>query len=464
MRRSRLPALISSTLLLPAAGAQVPKPAIQDATEAVRDATPLNTNLAPAPTVTRWGPVGGNVDHGLVTIEGQAFDPATIRVTFRGTALTLVEKSSTKVVARLGDLSAGSYFEGPLAIGNVGGQGRVLAEKYQILPRWPSTPPRFVEARRLTNPVWRPGLVPFSGTSDAEYQARFLGVPGDEIVGERLNNPESANGYCISASYGSWQVPSQSAPDGKVTSSNPQPNYPVPIEDDPATFESGRRGSQELHLQRIRLTTSLLNGGANSNGRLIVKVRYRDEPDDVREITLPMPGLASPAARRVLVVSATQEFMDSKLVRVEGSTRNTPKVCARESYEGDYRQSLTNLPGVGSDCQFKFTYDDAYWRENFKVMAWNWSGPTPPAEGASSRPRCYVASRDFPRLDGTTAYAAGQMGWKRFDEGYVPVVAIRNVRMECRGEQDSPTVVRSRLNSVEIFAPATAVSWRDAIK
>jgi hypothetical protein len=256
-----------------------------------------------------------------------------------------------------------------------------------------------------------------------------------------------------------------SAAPGSVRTYNnhPQPNYPVPIQDDPQTLESGRRGAQELHVLWVRLGTSLMNGGAHCKGRLRLKVRYRDEPEDVREVTLVMPGLPSPAAKRILVVNSTHEFITSSLMNVVGSSRNTPKVCTMENHEGDFRQSLSNVPAVGSDCQFKLTENAANWRSGYELMAWNWSGPSPPATTAASKPRCYIASLDFTDLYGE-ALQAGQMGWERYEEGWRHPSATPNVRMECRGNTDSPTVVRARLNSVEIYAPASATSWRDAIK
>ncbi len=423
------------------AGVDPPQPAIESATQAVRQATPDTSNLPPAPTVTRWEPTVGNVDHGLITIEGQGFNPATVKVSYHGNLLTLVEKSATRVVARLGDWSSGSYFQGPLAVYNTGGHVRMLNEQYRILPRWPTQAPRFMSASRISAPT-KEGL-----SWAATYQMRFMAVPGDEIIGLSTNAIDSS--ACAFGPYPHMDTQS----DQPVSASNP-----FPIADDPQTFESGVRGSQELNFQHIQIATFKANGEQFCDVTMHMQVRYRDEPNDVREVALLAPQMPSPSGRKKFVVTDTYDFLTSKLFELDGSLTNTPLVCGYEKHGSKFRQFLNDTP-IGSDCQHVFLLNNGNWKSGYNLHAWVWSGPDPSDGEGKSAPRCYIKSHDdaFPLLK-------WQMGWKRDNESSPPADAIRNVLMKCSGNHDSPKSVRAELMSVELEAPISANEWQDAKK
>jgi len=174
---------------------EILQPAIKQSTQQVQQTTPIMT-LSPAPTVTNWGPTRGNVDRGLITIEGSGFDPATVAVRHGGTALTLVEKTATRVVAKLGSWSGGSAYLERLTVSNRYSDVRVLSERYEVRARWPAQPPRFLEGVRLG------GGRAWNTVHERSYRVRLLGMPGDEIIGHELRQANSS-----SCAFATWRTP-----------------------------------------------------------------------------------------------------------------------------------------------------------------------------------------------------------------------------------------------------------------
>ena len=97
----------------------------------------------------------------------------------------------------------------------------------------------------------------------------------------------------------------------------PSPTTPVPIGDDPETFESGGRGNQELHRREFRIGTFQANAGGQCDGQVRMLVRHVDEPGDVRAVDLVLPRLSSPAVRSELIVTDTPNVVRARLDSVE---------------------------------------------------------------------------------------------------------------------------------------------------
>jgi hypothetical protein len=463
-RGCRAAGLLVSMSAGPCPAAEPIGPAVDTRTQEIqRQANAPIRNLTPAPIISNWGPRLGNVDHGIVTIDGTGFDPATVRVRFGGDDLELLDKRLSRVVARLPDRSAGSYATAVLTVGNVGGEVRVLSNSYEIRPRWPPVAPRFMDGEiDATVGAVNEGNTWYSKA----YRLRFLDMPGDEIVGiEPIN---SHSGACA---FASSRVPitvanTGIAPYTTVYSASISPTRPIRIADDPSTFESGGRGRQEIHFRRFWLSTYKSNAGEHCDQvRVRLHVRYDDEPADVRPIEMTIRGIPSPATRRLLIVSDTHAMLTSKLFRIEPNIFNTPFSCRYEvgNSSGAFRQALDWIV-TGSNCEHVIFFNDLAWDNSVKFVAWNWVGPNFPGTAAGEdAPRCKLKQSDpqFPRMKMF-------MGWTRIEESYPRGDFIRTILMECssintRGAKSTPNQVTALLQSIVLDVPAEATSWRVAL-
>lgn len=443
----------------PAAGAvsgDLPRPAVNQDIETVRQTIPAAA-LAPAPAVSRWEPIGGNVDQGVIIIEGQGFDTTSIVVRHSGNALTLLEKSPTRVVARLGTWSGGSGSSGPLIVKHSTSETRVLSQNYPVRPRWPSTSPRVMEVQRLTQPaprIW--GFV-----FESAYSVRLLDVPGDEVVEGEL--VESSDSNCA---FATWRSPIRfgNGPGDLIAlGTRLGTDNPIPIRDDPATFESGGRGAQELYLRTVWLGTMQANADRLCDIRMRMKVRYRDLPLDVRIVEVLLRGVPSPSLRKRVVVHDTYALLTSPLFRIEGSVLNTPFACGYDNHAGVLRFYLNWIP-TGSNCDHTLWFNKAAWRNGYALRSWTWQGPPPQAFDAGQPiPRCRIFDT-HPRFPRMTA----MMGWDGTWEDGLDRDVIRTVYQEClmpttARSMNRPNEVHSRLLSVELEVPANSTSWRDAV-
>ena len=394
------------------------------------------SRLEPAPPVDSWQPRYRVPQGGSVVITGSGFRLADIVVRIGTRKLTIVEATTTRLVARAPSASdpgvLDPHYSGPLTVGHAGGQLRTVADSYRVVDRWDGYAPTAAS-------VARSGRLFLTSATPKKWFTKFdvvlEGLPGDELLGVE---GQPVDGSCGQELY---------------VGGNAQP-----IVDGRVTLSVG---------MNFRLAAT-----SCSRLQLPIKVRYADAPGDTRSIVV---NLGRVELRTTLRVERTQELIDAGILSF---TRHDVSGTCAGAVDGTTVGRITVDQDVAFRVHDELTGTKCLWvldqsgvgkwilrDDGWTIRAFGWTAPSfPPGQ------RCHVQLE--PRVGselGVFYFERGQVYMGRGERAVAPDSTM-NVALSCSStaqqlvtiglDPQAPHDLTARLDWVELGAPAGTTRWQ----
>jgi hypothetical protein len=396
----------------------------------------IESRLEPAPPVTDWQPRSQASTGSSIIITGSGFRPSDVSVRIGSRKLALVEATATRVVARApsgtdpGVLDP--HYAGPLTIGHAGGQLRTLAQTYRVVDRWDGYSPTVASVVRtaglkLTDAVPRQWY--------ARFEISLGGLPGDEVAGIAGAPVDAGCGQQIYVSAATHPVT-----DGKAT---------IPV-------------SMNFALAAVSC----------SSLRLPLRLRYRDQPDDVHDVVV---NLGRVQLRTVIRVANTQQLVDAGVISFTAGRESG--TCAGEvdgvrvgrlTIDGDAAFRVHDeLAGSACGWRLNQSLESGKWilrDDGWTIQQFGWTNPTVSA----SRCRVQLEPKTGSEM-GVFFFERGQVFMGRGARMMAPD-SIMNVSLGCTSTAqqmviigippEAPHSVTAQLDWVELAAPLGSTRWQ----
>ncbi len=398
----------------------------------------IESRLEPAPPVQDWQPRDQAPVGGTIVITGSGFRPSDVAVRIGTRKLALVEATPTRVVARApsgtdpGVLDP--HLTGPLTVGHAGGQLRTLSASYRVVDRWDGYAPAAVSVTRA-RPLARAGVAP-QRQWFTQFDISLTGLPGDEVVGI-AGTP--VDGSCGQQLYTSAQH--------------------LPVTDGRVTL------SASMNFRLSALSCSRL--------QLPLRLRYRDQPDDVHTIVI---NLGPVALRTIIRVEKTQQLVDAGVITFtayapsgtcSGQVEGTP--VGRLTIDDDLAYRVHDELG-GPACLWELdqSHEDKWILrdDGWTIHQFGWTD----AASATGQ-RCHVQLQ--PRTGGDISGFYFERGLVFMGRGIRAMApdSVMNVKLGCTStaqqlvviglDPNAPHTLTAQLDWVELAAPAGATRWQE---
>jgi hypothetical protein len=398
----------------------------------------IESRLEPAPPVQDWQPRDQAPVGGSIVITGSGFRPADVAVRIGTRKLTLVEATPTRVVARAPSGTdpglLDPHITGPLTVGHAGGQLRTLTESYRVVDRWDGYAPAAINVTRA-RPLARAGVAP-QRQWVTKFDIALKGLPGDEVVGI-AGTP--ADGSCGQQLYTSAQH--------------------IPVTDGRVTL------SASMNFRLSALSCSRL--------QLPLRLRYRDQPDDVHTIVI---NLGPVVLRTIIRVEKTQQLVDAGVITFtgyapsgtcSGQVDGTP--VGRLAIDGDVAFQVHDELG-GPACLWKLdqSHEDKWiLRDNgWTIHQFGWTEAV-----SSTGQRCYVQLQPRTGSDVSGFYFERGLVFMGRGTRVMAPDSVMNVKLGCTStaqqlvvigiDPNAPHTLTAQLDWVELAAPVGATRWQE---
>jgi hypothetical protein len=401
-----------------------------------------SVTLAPAPNVSSHSPAGRVISGMPITITGSGFDAATIEVRLAGQKLVLLSKSSTSVVARaprgedgiwgLADFRAGT----PLTVQSTGTQARTLNTTYKVVERWTDFQPRLV-SMSISN---------VSGGLQGEVLNSVSFVGRVSLAGLPGNVFDSVRVGAVSGSQcgQSFRVSSQNSPSKTYT----------------ASPDGGTLGIDVLfYFAPVTLGPCQLS--------LPLVLHYQDTPGDMRVVTVNLGTHAVPNPRNIITVTNTYDMVSGGFLSFLDPEGGNFGICSGSAFVGGPSVGKINLSG---DVAFKILTGPlgttCVWNFPAPRLADGWSVSRYVFSETKTGSKCHVSQSGDPQDGRPVSFTFNRLtrfaGWEPVDGSALFRSGDRvQIFLTCALDLNpSAASVVSRLESVELRAPAGATDWR----